>query len=314
MLLHTASIERASAKRNSNREITVSRGAETFAKSFSKSPQMVKYIATKWKRPGEVGWFLWHARFLRALPGKILAMARGERPDDRGTPIGMVLAYNRRYFSMERHKRSFSRFDDTSLADMKFLYFPMHKETDLTLVFQAPVWHDQRFTIQLIASCLPAGYCLLVREHRFNFGHRTTQFYKDLANLPNVILVDPFDSQFKYVRNADLIVTENSSTGLEGLLFGRRVVTIADNFYDGAGLTTRVSDPSKLGSAIIDALARPAVEDPEHHKRGLCCMYDAEQDTTFSGETNQLDRAFQLLEETFESALSNRRRTLVETG
>ncbi len=79
---------------------------------------------------------------------------------------------------------------------------------------------------------------------------------RDMRRLPGVVLVDGFDDQFKYIRNADVIVTENGSTGWEGLVLGRPVVTLADTYYDAAGLARRVNDHDQLGAAILELARR----------------------------------------------------------
>ena len=178
------------------------------------------------------------------------------------------------------HRHFFRSFDDVTLATMKYIYFPMHKETDIPLNFQAAEWHDQRNTVGALVSCLPAGHSLLVREHRVNYGQRPTRYYRELSRLPNVILVDAFDSQFKYIQNAELVVTENGSSGWEGLLLSRRVLTLAPTFYDGAGLAGRAEE-AELAAAILDLLSSTAVSDPIVHKRALGCMVDAEFETVF---------------------------------
>ncbi len=166
---------------------------------------------------------------------ELLNTSRGQDRALREPPIGLFTRYYRSLFMTWYHQRFMHTVDDAALAKMKYVYFPMHKEAELAQTFQATLWHDQRNTIRVLASTLPAGYRLLVREHRFNFGQRPNQFYRDMASIPNLLMIDPFDSQFKYLRNADLIVTENGSSGWEGLLLNRRVITLADTFYDGAG-------------------------------------------------------------------------------
>ncbi len=113
---------------------------------------------------------------------------------------------------------------------MKYVYLPLHKDAEFAQTFQATTWHDQRNTVRVLASMLPAGYRLLVREHRMNSGFRPTRGYRELLNLPNVVLLDPHDSQFKYLRYADLVVTENGSSGWEGLVLGRRVLLLSRTF------------------------------------------------------------------------------------
>lgn len=147
--------------------------------------------------------------------------------------------------------------------------------------FQATLWHDQRNTVRVLASLLPSGYRLLVREHRMNVGYRPTRSYKQYSKLPNVTLIDPFDSQFKYLQHAALVVTENGSSGWEGLLLKRPVLLLARTFYDGAGLGVSVTDPDDLNDALLRALDEPPAPDAEAYDHALGCMIDAEFETSF---------------------------------
>ena len=69
---------------------------------------------------------------------------------------------------------------------------------------------------------IPFGYTLLIKEHRGTWGRRKTEFYTFLNNLPNVEFISPFDDQYKYIKNANLIITDNGSTGWEGILLKKK--------------------------------------------------------------------------------------------
>ena len=62
-------------------------------------------------------------------------------------------------------------------------------------MYQATVWHNQINTVRILASMLPMGYRLLVREHRLNNGQRPTSYFKELAQIHNVTVLDALDSQ-----------------------------------------------------------------------------------------------------------------------
>ena len=66
-----------------------------------------------------------------------------------------LFSARRRRVMVRRQRQFFRTFDEASLKAMKYFYFPMHKETDLPLSFQATSWQDQRNTVSLLASCLP---------------------------------------------------------------------------------------------------------------------------------------------------------------
>lgn len=140
---------------------------------------------------------------------------------------------------------------------MRFVYLPLHKEPELAINFQAVAWHNQYETAAKLAAALPHGTTLIVRDHRFNRGRRPTSFYTNLAALPGVVLADPFDDQFKYISNASVIVTDNGSTGWEGLVLGRTVVTLDRTFYDATGLAHCVYEPARLGEMLVRLLREP---------------------------------------------------------
>ena len=239
------------------------------------------YIASKWRGHAERGFLRWHVQYARTTVREALNWAGGQ---DRALaePLGSRLGrYYLQLLMGVMQQRFLKSFDEDALAGMKYVYFPMHKEAELAQTLQATQWYDQRNTIRVLASMLPFGYRLLTREHRLNFGHRPTRFYRELSQIPNVTVIDPFDSQFKYLRHAELVVTENGSSGWEGLVLARRVLLLSETFYDSAGLGLRATDPDQLNQAILDLLAKPAVADADAHDYALACTIDAELETTF---------------------------------
>jgi hypothetical protein len=280
LMLNAAARDSAVAKQKSG--APVSEAAKAYLAAFREKPKMVKYIQTKWTGGPKRDWLSWHIRFARNAASELI---KGTEPNYdpalHASVLSRLVGHNRRLLRSRIHRKYFQTFDEAQLESMKYIYFPMHKEPELALRFQATAWHDQRNTIQVLASCLPSGYRLLVREHRLNFGTRPAEYYRRLRRLPNVTLIDAFDSQYKYIRHADLVVTENGTSGWEGLILSRRVITLARTLYDGAGLTNHVRDPDHLGAKILQILERPAVVDPVIGERNLGYMVDAEFESTF---------------------------------
>jgi hypothetical protein len=252
----------------------------------------------RWVDRERRGFLRWHLDYVRATLREMSRKAMGQDLSLREPGLSRMYRYYRGRVLFYAHKRFFRSLDEETLRGMKYVYFPMHKEAEFAQTYQAAPWHDQRNTIRLLASLLPAGYRLLVREHRMNYSVRPSRVYKDLEALPNVILISPFDSQFKYIQNADLVVTENGSTGWEALVMGRRLITLSSTFYDGAGLGTKVWDPEQLNEAILAALAAPAVPDQAAHDLRLGRMLDAETEWSFPAGEVGLPEALDLLERT----------------
>lgn len=301
LLLNTAAIEQAETRCQSRSP--PSNAAVAFIRDFREKPRTITYIATKWHHKTQRRFLRWHLIQIRRVVREALNAFRGQDRALREPATGLFARYYRSLFMTWYHQRFMRTVEDQTLAGMKYVYFPMHKEAELAQTFQATLWHDQRNTIRVLASLLPVGYRLLVREHRFNFGQRPTRFYRQMAAIPNLLMIDPFDSQFKYLRNADLVVTENGSSGWEGLLLNRRVITLADTFYDGAGQGVKVTNVHDLNAAILDALTKPPVADQDVHDAALGHMVDAEMATTFHMSEEGTQRALDLLDMTVSPAL-----------
>ena len=232
-------------------------------------------------------WLNWHIEWARSNLSSVLKALAGRKAWRPVRQASKLYAFNRQILRRWQHRRFTRTFSADQLANLRYVYFPLHKETDLPLNFQAAAWFDQRFTIRLLASVLPNGYRLLVREHRHNYGMRPTTYYEELSRLPNVELIDPYDPQFKYVSHAALIVTENGTSGWEGLLLRRKVLTLSTTFYDGAALVRKLNSTKELGSTLLELLGNSQANDAAEHDRALGRMVDAEFETTFDPQDPQ---------------------------
>jgi hypothetical protein len=278
-MLNTVATEAAEAKRRAG--ASVSDAAQEHIRAFRDQPTMIKYIAVKWGDRTKRGFLRWHLEYARTLVREMINTVRGQDNALREPWIGRLLRYYRRIFFTVYHQQFMHRLDDETLASQKYVYFPMHKEAELAQTYQATFWHDQRNTIRVLASMLPFGYRLLVREHRLNFGNRPSRFYRQLQKIPNLVIIDPFESQFKYLRHADLVVTENGSSGWEGLKFGKRTLLLSQTFYKGTGRGVTVTDPDQINATILKMLSEPPLDDPKAHDHGVGCMIDADLEASF---------------------------------
>ncbi len=231
--------------------------ARSYIRAFRDKPRTIAYIARTWRVGASSTWLKQH-RFFAELAYLKLKFALTGGTGARPRPLWSSIAdHYRTEWLAVRQRNLFQRPEPNALADMRYVYLAYHKEPELAINYQAPTWHNQYETAAKVAASLPYGVRLVVREHRFNRGRRPTRFYRDLMALPNVILADPFDNQFKYIANASLIVTDNGSTGWEGILFKKPVITLDRTFYDAAGLTHAVREPAQLAAAVLRLLSSP---------------------------------------------------------
>lgn len=278
MMYNHAARALVARKRSENAPLST-RARERIAE-FRAAPSTLGYVQKNWEASDRRGFFGYHIDLARLLWVE-LRYYLGRRSGPPPKPaLPLAFDHYRRAWLKLWQAHLFRRFDEATLRDMRYLFIALHKDPEQGLNYQAPYWSYQMYTVGLLSSCLPYGYRLLVREHRNNSGRRPWRFYRQMRRLPGVQLVDGFDSQFKYIANADLIVTDNGSTGWEGLLLGRPVVTLADNFYDSIGLAHSLPDPEELATEVVRIVERTAAADPAAHDQALGWLLDAEWETT----------------------------------
>jgi hypothetical protein len=228
--------------------------AASHAQVFRDKPRPIAFVERNWRQAAGRSWIDSHVQFAKIARAELSHRIR-RRP---GAPpkqtIRVMIDYYRSAVLRLRQRHKFLSFDETELKEKRFIYFPLHKEPEFAINYSAPLWHQQIHTAHLIASSLPYGYELLVREHRFNVGRRPMSYYRQLTELPATKLVDAFDDQFKYLKHANLIVTENGSSGWEGVLLKRQVLTLADSFYDAPDLVRRLDSPERLPETLVEML------------------------------------------------------------
>ena len=101
--------------------------------------------------------------------------------------------------------------------DVPFIYFPLHQEQESMLLIGAPFYLNQIDIIKNVAKSLPVGYKLVVKDHSVmnTRGWRSISECKEIMNLPNVILVNPYSDGEKLLKKCSLVITIKGSTSIE---------------------------------------------------------------------------------------------------
>ena len=262
------------------KDVAVSEHAKNRIAEFRDTPATLGYVKQNWNALDQRGWLAEHIELARMLGAQILHRLQRRQGPPPKPALRLLWDFYRRAYLRVRQASFFHRLSEEELRSKRYIFMAMHKDPEQALNYQAPFWSNQYNTVSLLSSVLPDGCGLLVREHRNNRGRRPTRYYKELRRLPGVLLIDGLDDQFKYIRNAELIVTENASSGWEGLMLGRRVIALDESFYGSAGLARRIPVPENLASVVIEMLEEPPVSDADAHDRALGWLLDAEWQTT----------------------------------
>ncbi len=247
--------------------------AYNYIAEYRKKPDIANfYVANLFKRRSQETW-------IQPIKGYYFSFLNNQGV------LSKIYQESRGYLVQYFHKKLMKSYEYDDLKKIKYIYFPLHKEPELMLNLKAPLWHDSSHAIKYISSMLPLGYKLIVREHIKNWGRRYTSYYKYLSRLPGVIIISPFDFQFKYIQNADLVITENGSTGWEALLLRKPVITLERTFYDVSNLSIKATKPSELDRYILKALNGHNKYNNEEYDRRIGLFLDAEKENSLSIES-----------------------------
>src|SRR4029078_1976188 len=96
-----------------------------------------------------------------------------------------------------------------SLEDLgEFVYFPFHVPADMALTIRAPKYLDQLALVGQIASVLPPGIKLAVKEHPAMIGAMDARrLVALLEQHPNLVLLDSRCNNYDVLGRARLVVS-----------------------------------------------------------------------------------------------------------
>jgi hypothetical protein len=175
-----------------------------------------------------------------------------------------LLWYSARDYARQRARRGSFRFTASRDLSERAVFFPLHYANDSQVTIRGEAYADQYALVALIANSLPYGYALWIKPHPAFAGDvPLARLAAMRRRAPNVRLLDPSIHAHEVLRRASAVVTINSTTGFEALMFGVPLVTLGKSLYQGRGLTIDVADPAELPFAIGRALTNepPSADD-----------------------------------------------------
>jgi hypothetical protein len=170
-----------------------------------------------------------------------------------------------------------------TVEDLKgkdFVFYPLHIEPERTLQGASPEYFYQHTSIISIARDLPAGVMLAVKEHIPAAGRRPSNFYDQIRDLKNVILVDPREHGLEIVRHALATITIAGSAGLEAAIFGKPVITFGRHtLYNFLPHVLNAHSEESIRGHLSDAIYGKI--DLEKAKRDGARFFQALKDSSF---------------------------------
>jgi hypothetical protein len=129
--------------------------------------------------------------------------------------------------------RQLSKNSVSNFSDELYFYYPLHYEPESTVDVFSTFWRDQLFLIRWVASALPAGFWLCVKENpNMAIGTRPWGFYREIASIPGVRLCATDLNSYDIIQKSRGVVTLAGTTGLEALMLGKPVLMLGHAFYE----------------------------------------------------------------------------------
>lgn len=114
----------------------------------------------------------------------------------------------------------------------KYILYPIHFQPEASTLVQGPLYRDQLALLDDLASSLPIGYRLYVKEHLSNRGRRPLAFYDAIRAMPWARLLGPDEDTWQLIRSAGAVAVITGTMGQEALMLGTPVVTFGSVFFN----------------------------------------------------------------------------------
>jgi hypothetical protein len=149
----------------------------------------------------------------------------------------------------------------------KFVYYPLHVPADVALTLRSPTYLDQVRLIDQIAQTVPRDWGVVFKEHPALVGAVSADaITRMLRNRPNVAILDPGINNFEVLKAAELVVTVNSKTGAEALMFQKPVVVLGDAFYRSCSLVTSLGTIAALRGLLAVGKYRRSITEEDSRR------------------------------------------------
>lgn len=233
----------------------------------------------------------------------------------------LVLPFNRlrRIYRKARYEQFVQRATAKSRALEPFKYFvyPIHFHPESATLVMGRKFYNQVELVKAISQSLPAGYRLLVKEHRVNLGRRPLSYYQAISDFHNVDLVSHDANVFELLRNSAGVTTISSSMALEALMLGKPVLSFGTPYYNASRNVYHSLDFAQLPCMIAKLISHQYdVRDTELFFGTLARhLIDCGNITQYYGVNRSAwDKIYQRIRSRYLVGLAERRLANNETG
>ncbi len=204
---------------------------------------------------------LYHFTFLKTAKSYLnMLFSTRKTPyyDKNFTGLQMMLLTRRWSRMRKAFQKEYQQLQVLPDYQKKYVYIPLAFQPEMTTCPMGGVFDDQLLMIDLVASALPQGWVVYVKEHRPQwFAHHTEThlyryegYYREIASKKNVYLLPAETDPYELIRNAQAIATATGSSGWEGILRGKPALVFGYAWYSHCEGVFRVSSRDECRQAL----------------------------------------------------------------
>lgn len=226
--------------------------------------QTLEYMRTSTSNPqGMIGKYVRFDKFHLLKHELEVAKVVGDAADSMSVPRPMHYrwAYVRRTWERNRRIGKVRPYFTKSLPNTDYVIYPIHLHPEASTSIYGAKHSDEFHTITRIASNLPIGMKLVVKDHIHAFGLQPLSFYEKLSKMPNVVLLDPYFDIKEAIRHAKAMVTNTSTAGFEALALGCPVLLLGEAPYNFVPWCVPTDNIEDIFHRIRNLPAKPSPED-----------------------------------------------------
>lgn len=160
------------------------------------------------------------------------------------------------YSARRRNMLSYALFRPYSAPGARaYALYALHTQPESSIDVAGSYFSDQIALVTFIARSLPVTHELYVKVHPADMDGKTLAFYRTIARIPGVRLIDYGADSRRLVAGSDIVFTLTGTIGYEAALLGKPVITFANNYFNRFPGVHRCEAPPQLPELISTVLS-----------------------------------------------------------
>ena len=139
------------------------------------------------------------------------------------------MSYIRKWWISSQQRKVW---DVVEFEKLKYVYFPLHLQPELTTDPLGGFFGDQALAIEQLRTKLPSDVAIIVKENpKQSFEWRSKDFFKRIQRLNNVFFVDSNINTYSLLRHAQAVATVTGTAGWEAVIAGKPAIVFGAAWY-----------------------------------------------------------------------------------